>query len=124
MRIAEAGASAFDVALLEDVERIVHDQAGENDGDQLDDLDVARRAAENVPGFEILHQFAGYGRGYANHGGDAQDDGDSGGPGDSQGDHQEGCNDQGRKGQPGDGVVRRSDDAAEIAGDGGEEESD
>ena len=50
----------------------VHHQAGDDDRDQLDDLDGARSAAENVADLEILQQLAGDRRRDADHRGHAE----------------------------------------------------
>ena len=46
-------------AVFQQVERPVHDQAGDDHGDQFGHLNLARRATQDVADFEVLQEFAG-----------------------------------------------------------------
>jgi hypothetical protein len=99
-------------------------QAGHHYGDQFNDLNGARCAAQNVSDLEILQEFARDGGGNAHHRGYRQHRYHATGSGDSQRDHEERGDDQGGERQAGDGIVGRADTAHQISGDGSEEESD
>ena len=73
--------------------------------------------------FEILQHLAGNGGRDAYHRGHAQDGGDTADAGDSQGHHEQGGDNQGTKRETGNRIIGRADHAAEVSGNGGEEEA-
>ena len=89
--------------------------ARQHDRDQLDNLNGARRAAEDVADFEVLQQLARHRRRHADHRRDASIASDSGRARYAQAHHQQRGDDHGGKRQAGDRIVRRADKADEAA---------
>ena len=91
--------------------------------EQVTHLHAPGRAAQDVPGLEVLQHLTGHGRTHADHSGHAQHGGHALAALHTQHHHHEGGDHQGRQREARDRVVAGAHDAHQVAADGREEEA-